>query len=409
VERCLLLALLLVGTLTASAQTYEQRALRISREILTRHLPFGTVIDPMYTAPDSSQIQTYTRCGDSAIWTGHWLAAESFRYAVNPTPSALAAVKTALSGIQSLVDVTGSHNLLARCILDPSSPWSAGPRNEERHHREWSGTWNGREYIWIGNTSRDQYLGVFFGLSVAYQQVNDSEVRETIAQVATRLIDRLLQTNWAVFMPDGAISTVFWFRPEQTLAILQVGRQVNPVRFGPIYEEARRGAHGLGLIIWLESLDPHNSYFKFNLDAITLYMLLNLEEPGRARTEEYLDAYQIFRETVGGHGNAFFNMIDRAIAGPDSLRDLETRQLMAEWLQRPRRDLWVDLRGKYPACGEDRACDPIPVPERVRTDFLWQRSPFLLYGGGEGRIEGAGIDFILPHWMARYYGVELGG
>ena len=75
---------------------------------------------------------------------------------------------------------------------------------------------------------------------------------------------------------------------------------------------------------------------------------------------------------------------------------------------RPVRDPWGTLRGSAGACGDDRSCDPIPVADRVRTDFLWQRSPFLLYGGGEGRIESAGIDFILPYWMARYYGVALG-
>src|SRR5262249_41865099 len=51
------------------------------------------------------------------------------------------------------------------------------------------------------------------------------------------------------------------------------------------------------------------------------------------------------------------------------------------------------------------ACSPIPVPDRVTTDFLWQRSPFQMSGGGSGRIETAGIDYLLPYWMARYYGV----
>jgi hypothetical protein len=99
-------------------------------------------------------------------------------------------------------------------------------------------------------------------------------------------------------------------------------------------------------------------------------------------------------------------MIDRALKGPDEARDAETRALLDQWLQRPRRDHYIDLRGRYLACGnEERACDPIPLVEQVRTDFLWQRSPYLLFGGGEGRIEGAGIDYILPYWMARYYGV----
>ena len=57
-----------------------------------------------------------------------------------------------------------------------------------------------------------------------------------------------------------------------------------------------------------------------------------------------------------------------------------------------------------PACCS-RACEPIPVPQRITTDFLWQRSPFQLAGGGYSDIEGAGIDYTLPYWMARYYGV----
>jgi hypothetical protein len=208
-------------------------------------------------------------------------------------------------------------------------------------------------------------------------------------------------------MPDGSLSTVFWLRPDQEMSILQVGRQVNPARFGGMYDDMRARASGLGFMIGLEASDPHGSYYKFNLDAITFFNLLRLEEPGSSKRNSYLSAYRTFRKAVESHGNAFFNMIDRAIAGPDLRRDRETQELMSQWLLRPSRDPWVDLRGKHRACGEDRACDPIPVPERVRTDFLWQRSPFLLYGGGEGRIESAGIDFILPYWMARYYNVDL--
>jgi uncharacterized protein (TIGR03437 family) len=43
---------------------------------------------------------------------------------------------------------------------------------------------------------------------------------------------------------------------------------------------------------------------------------------------------------------------------------------------------------------------------RPPTDFLWQRSPFQLAVGGAGIIESAGIDYILPYWMARYYGLQ---
>jgi hypothetical protein len=113
------------------------------------------------------------------------------------------------------------------------------------------------------------------------------------------------------------------------------------------------------------------------------------------------------RKTTDDHGNAHFNMIDYALKGANARRDGETRDLLAQWLGRPLRDGWLDWRNdpRFPACGDDKACQPLPVVNRIRTDFLWQRSPFLLFGGGTGKIESAGIDYILPYWMARYYQV----
>src|SRR5262249_36725056 len=77
------------------------------------------------------------------------------------------------------------------------------------------------------------------------------------------------------------------------------------------------------------------------------------------------------------------------------------------WLQRPKRDKFVDLTNVVPLCGSD-ACQPVPVPLRPPTDYLWQRNPFQVSGGGSGLIESAGIDYILPYWMGRYYGVIPG-
>ena len=93
--------------------------------------------------------------------------------------------------------------------------------------------------------------------------------------------------------------------------------------------------------------------------------------------------------------------------GPDATRDRNTAKYLQLWLRRPRRDYPVDLRGKYAACGADRACRVIRIDERVNTDFLWQRSPFLLYGNtfDDGTRETAAIDYLLTYWMGRYYGV----
>src|SRR5215475_13300648 len=82
----------------------ESDASAISANIQARHFPFGTILDPVFAAPDSDQIVGYTRCGDSAIWTGHYLAAESYRYKVTQSADALANARKAVNGLQLLVD-----------------------------------------------------------------------------------------------------------------------------------------------------------------------------------------------------------------------------------------------------------------------------------------------------------------
>ena len=401
----LLQSILLLAT-GVPAYGSEQDALSISNNIQAFHMPYNVIIDPVFATPTSDEVVSYSRGGNASIWTGHYLAAEAFRYKVTNSPEALDNLRRALGGIRSLVDVTGT-NLLARCLVPADSPYAQSIITEEAGHGIHTGTVGGRTHYWIGNTVRDEYAGIFFGLGVAFDAVEDSEVRFEIRDITTRLLDFLLQNNWAVVMPTGEISTVFWGRPDQQLSFLQVGRRVNPSRFESTYRNYRFWyASSVIIPISYDLLDDHSSYFKFNLNTITMYNLIRLEDHWYYRWL-YMNAYDLMRRTTDDHGNGHFNMVDRGLKGPDGRRDTETRNLLEDWLSRSHRDEWVDWRGdaRYPACAEDKACSSIPVVDRVRTDFLWQRSPFLLYGGGQGIIEGAGIDYILPYWMARYYGV----
>ncbi len=365
-------------------------------------MPHGTLMDPIFATPESEQIVSYTHAADSAIWTGHYLAAEAFRYRVTGSPVALDNIQAALAGIRSLVEITGG-GLLARAVFPPDSPYAEAIKKEEGSHGVFQAFLRGKPCLWLGGTSRDQYSGIFFGLGVALEHVPD--VRNDVVDLIDRLAGHLVDHAWVVRMPDK-ISTVFLQRPDQQLAFLQIARKANSGRFNGSYS-AMRFALAASVIIPIsyELLDDHHHYFKFNLNSINLYSLIHLESDRSFFKKLYLRAYDVQRRTLDDHGNAHFNMIDRAIKGPTGSRDSQTAELLKAWLTRPRRDPFVDRRGRFAACGDDRACEAIPVELRPTTDFLWQRSPFLLYGGGAGQIEGAGIDFILPYWMARFYNV----
>ena len=372
------------------AQASEADALTISANIQARHMPFSTLLDPIYASPSSDQIIGYTRCGDSALWTGAYLAAESFRYKVTQSPDALQNVKIALAGLKALADVTGD-NRLARCLVPADWPFAAGIANEEASN----GIHQNPPWIWVDNTSRDQVVGAFFGLGVAFDMVDDPTVKTGVSDLVTRLIGFISRHQWS---PNDDISNTFLLRPEELQMLLQVARHVNPANLvsGPFFVPPV----STGVAFDVQS---NSSYFKFNLDYMSLYHLVRLQDNSANR-----DAYMTLRNYTAAHQNAFFDMIDRALRGPDAARDSETRTLLDLWLQRPKRDFYVDVSSTVAVCGNS-ACQPVPVPSRPPATFLWEVDPFQLKGGGSGIIENAGVDYILPYWMSRYSGVTNGG
>jgi len=107
--------------LLSPAFAAEQDALAIDANIQARHMPYGTILDPVLSLPDLSQVVDYTRCGDSAIWTGHYLAAEAFRYKVTQSADALINIQNAIAAIDTLINVTGG-DVLSRCGSRPIPP-----------------------------------------------------------------------------------------------------------------------------------------------------------------------------------------------------------------------------------------------------------------------------------------------
>jgi len=364
----------------------EADALAISAKIQARFLPFGTILEPIYASSSSNQIVYYTDCGDSALWTGAYLAAEAFRYKVTQSADALNNVRSALAGLKALTDVTG-NNRLARCMAMANSPYAGSIVSQEasntiNHNPPW---------IWVDNTSRDEVVGAFFGLGAAFDLVNDSTVQSDISALATRLIGFVAGHEWT---PNNDLGNTFLLRPEELQMMIVVARHVNPgiqVSAPPLSLPINVGAEF--------DVASNSSYFKFNLDFMTFYNLVRLNHDS-----SYLSAYKIVRNYTASHQNAFFDMIDSALQGANSTRDAEARMLLDEWLVRPVRDPHVDLTNTVSVCGSE-ACSPVPVPLRPPTDFLWQRDPFQLSGGGTSTVESPGIDYILPYWMGRYYGV----
>src|SRR5580692_1799676 len=148
--RAVLASIIMVAALPPSAFAAEPDALNIDAVIQARHLPYGTILDPVLSLPDLSTVVDYSRCGDSALWTGHYLAAEAYRYAVTGSADALTNVNNAIQGIKMLLDVTG-NDALARCALPADSPYAPSIDSQEAANGIYQGTAWGAPYMWVGN------------------------------------------------------------------------------------------------------------------------------------------------------------------------------------------------------------------------------------------------------------------
>lgn len=379
----------------------DDEAISISRRIQNYHMPHDVVSELRFVSPNSDQVLEIVD-GDGAIWTGHYLAAEAFRYAVTRSEESYWHAVRALLAVEALSEISGT-GLLARTMFPPDSKvvkW-----------REQDASWKkvvykGREMYYDSYVTRDQYEGVFFGVAAAYDLIDNQDVKNICRAIVTRLTDYLIAKNWILYNPDASRPVeTFVGRFDQMLSILQIAKHINPDRFAAKYESTRKWwGWAVSIPVSLEAKEVASSYYKFNLDYGYFYNLIRLEGNEKIRAE-YLKAYAPLKNATKTHLNAHFNMLDHVLTGAEGGRDQITRESLAALLQKGFRDYAVDLRGKYKECAPNLACQVIPVAERPHTDFLWQREPFLLYGGGDGSLQSPGVDYILPYWMARYYGV----
>ena len=486
---------------------FAAAAADIERGIIP-HLPFGAVLSLDYPWLDLNPpvrrllaapikgalpIPSFGQDEDSSIWTGHYLAAESFRFAAMPSPEALDRVKFILGGLKRLFNVTtdavgppvrvgntmdinlsgsaftpvtAGPGILARTArrsdhpsnytTDPGFPKEKTGPLETRpcYYIHPEGGWRVQGQptvyptyastpeniranmpglikpegpIWYGwgcgtnhPVSKDQLVGVFMGLGMAYRNVNDPEVQATAKQLIESTLDYLLRNNWNVVLPpDNRIVPTSSFMgdfPKQ-LAFLRIGKTINLAKYGAIYDRYAAAAELTWITVWFSSFEPLTQYYKFNLSHAAFASLLFLETDPSIRARA-LTGYRVLWGPVRHHKNAYFDLLHILVQTPTerlaianspaptnvqiSLAD-EIRSLLAEWLVRlndpeikgpnglPRDDiadwqyqsglwprdvtLYAPLDGSKPRWVAQYA---LPISKRIGRgmDFMWQREPF---------------------------------
>ncbi|HEX4924627.1 MAG TPA: hypothetical protein VFV50_11095, partial [Bdellovibrionales bacterium] len=175
-------------------ETYEPSAKdaiarSVDERLQTYHSPHGLVYAAFYREAGAKNLLKWEGVADSALWSGTYLAAQAFRFRVTQDARDLDGLRRTLEAVRKLSSINGD-GLLARHFFPVNDPTvdaylfdNADFGNVIRKNFE------GTEYYYLTRTSRDQYAGIFFGLSVTYSLINDAGVRSTVRDIVTRLTE----------------------------------------------------------------------------------------------------------------------------------------------------------------------------------------------------------------------------
>ncbi len=404
------------GTLAAKASEFQAQA-------TVRHLQGGQVI-PFVYVNSAGHLDHYVLgdMTDAAIWTGCYLAAQSFRYAATGEMAAYQGCRETLTAMQMLREVTGVPGLLARGFV-PAYFGASGPE----YHYSSDGRW-----IWAGDVSSDQLDGIIFGYYVFYRLAATPADKQAVAQEVSLLIGHVVENGMCIVDIDGQPTKWGHYEPWYVrdyehmnalliLSHLKVAHWITGEQgFRDTYVEAIENYDYAALaetsvVKWpLEDIN-HSDH---NLQWLAYYPLLSLEnDPAlyASYRRSLADAWGF----VGQEGQTLFNFVEEALVpgtgnlaeGIETLREFSTDLRLFEVVNSTRTDLeaykpfLINPKTGRPQIDPTRF-PPLPVNERPLWEYEWAQNPYRLDGnfGAQGEKEQSGVDYLLAYWMGRYYG-----
>lgn len=355
-------------------------------------------------------------------YSGYYLAAESYRYAVTGSPVARREATNTFHALRWLEGITGIPGFPARAI------WVRGAKGHQSglgsggYPAEWHPTADGK-FEWKGDTSSDELCGHFYSvvlfLELAAQGDEIAEAKHHLARIATHLIDHHWQlvdldgkpTRWGRWDPDYFLTDEGKVdRGLQAIEILSFIKTTEALTGDAKFADAYHELVNLGYPTY--TLRARNTFPLENVahfeDELAFWCFANLLRYEQAPELHalYRRAYERWYEIVRIEQNPWFNFLYGALTGNDCEPDNAVKNLR-DWPLDLR--VWsyqnsqrADLRTPpgYVALNGGNQTFPPRETEPLRWDHWLMQAD-----GGTG-----GHDVVEPgawleaYWMGRYHG-----
>lgn len=399
--------------------TLQEKAEHIEGIRAARHNRNGWVSHCEFPQPADFENFIHEVSDNDGLWTGVYLAAESFRWAVTKDEEARRYLKRSLRALAFLEEVTPIPGFVAR----------AARRVDEPRSRKSGGEWHLSEdgkWEWKGDTSSDEIVGHFFGYSVCWDLAADEEdkslIREKIAKITDHIIENGFvlrdvdgeRTQWGVWSPELLNGDEYWRygRGLNSLEILSHLKTAYHItgedRYDEIYRHLAFDEHyALNLIEQLIADPAYRVYHDNQLAFLSYYPLLLYEDDPELRRLYLLSLERTWR-FVRDDRSPLWNIIYGILTGRPCDLEEAVRTLREIPLDMVRWNVDNSFRWDLPPHPVRPGESNVPVPPGERDVVNWDGNPYKLRGGTGGRTENDGAFFLLPYWMGRYHGLIRG-
>ena len=356
---------------------------------------------------------------NDGLWTAMYVAAESFRYGATKDEEALRRARRGMNAMLLLTRATELDGFTARAVRYP------GDEGFGNGDHEWALSSDG-SYEWKGETSSDEMTGHFFGFSVYYDLCADKKEKEDIRKALCAITDHIVRNGYRLIDRDGLPTTWACWDPEllnyddkwfferginslELLMFLKVSYHISgDEKYRALYDDFVSKHHYPLNAMQHKIRDAHICHIDDNLGFLAVLALLRLEENEALRSyylcgmEDHWQYEKIEKQPMFCFIHAAFTGRDDDIGeGIQSLREIPLDLTYYAMYNSKRKDIVYDTEQEA-WHEEPQVKYPLPFDERnvKRPD-----SGTFQLDCGDRRYAQEGTVFLLPYWIARFYGL----
>ncbi len=355
-------------------------------------------------------------------YSGNYLAAQSYRYAVTRDPAAKAAAIDTFQALRWLEGMTGLPGFPARAV------WAKGERGHKAGHgsgglpAEWHDTADGK-FEWKGDTSSDELCSHYYSIVLFLEHVAEGELEEQAKEYLSKVAAHLIRNEWKLVDFDGQPTRWGRWDPEyflsdegrydrglqclEILSFMKVAASVNDdPQFTAAYQKLVDMNYPMFAVRQRNTFPPEDVLHFLDEMALWCYSNLLRYETDPQLRSTYRRGLERTYEVIRMEQNPWFNFVYGTISGNDievapsvqHLRDWPTDLRVWSYANSQRTDLHTPA-GYTPYKASPRTYSP-----RETEPLRWDHWLMQADGGTAGRDVCEPSAWLLGYWMGRQQG-----